>query len=65
MRLVGTCKTYSKKAMPQLNNITKINGLLLKFFKWPYQANVMKRLEKNKKIMVRNTDGYDSLKIFF
>ena len=42
---------YSKKAIPQLANITNINEAL-RNFKWPYHAKVMKTLDiVNKRIV--------------
>ena len=43
MRLAGTCKQYSKKAMPQLANTTIHSGDYLKR-RWPYHAKVMNTL---------------------
>ena len=50
MRLAGTCKQYSKKAIPHDNAITAIIGKALNhensaIFKWPYHANVIKTFE--------------------
>ncbi len=42
-RLPGTCRQYSKKAMPQLTRIAIISGVLL-YFRCPYHAKVMKTL---------------------
>src|SRR5262245_47520912 len=44
MRLAGTCKQYSKKAIPQLTRIAAIRELCL-YFRCPYQANVMNTLD--------------------
>src|ERR1700730_3044554 len=44
MRFAGTWKQYSKKAIPQLTKIT-FHKASLRYFKCPYQANVMKILE--------------------
>src|SRR5260370_32925150 len=44
MRFAGTWKQYSKKAMPQLARITFHNASL-RYFRWPYQANVIKMFE--------------------
>src|SRR5271168_4886616 len=52
MRLAGTWKQYSKNAMPQLARITFHNASL-RYFKWPYQAKVMKILEIVSSRMVR------------
>src|ERR1700721_1956343 len=45
MRLAGTWKQYSAKAMSQLMTMT-LNRGTLRYLRWPYQANVMKMLEK-------------------
>src|ERR1700681_2848895 len=52
MRLAGTWKQYSKKAMPQLARIT-FHSASLRYFRWPYQAKVMKIFEIVSKRMVR------------
>src|SRR5438270_11192947 len=52
MRLAGTCRQYSKKAIPQLTKIT-FHKASLRNFKWPYQAIVMKRLEPVSNRIVR------------
>ncbi|MMZ70649.1 hypothetical protein D1872_337440 [compost metagenome] len=53
MRLAGTARQYSKKAMPQLR-ITTIHNGLLPNFRCPYQAKVMKTLDKaSRRIGVR------------
>src|ERR1700761_9673879 len=44
MRLAGTWKMYSKRAMPQLARITIHSGWSLNF-RCPYQARFMKVLE--------------------
>src|ERR1700679_303375 len=45
MRLAGTWKQYSKKAIIQLMTMTLKRGADL-YLRWPYQANVMKMLEQ-------------------
>ncbi|MNT89866.1 hypothetical protein D3C72_2306730 [compost metagenome] len=45
-RLPGTCRQYSKNAMPQLSSTTVISGALL-YLRCPYQAKVMKMLLPN------------------
>ena len=50
MRLAGTVRQYSKKAIPQEKRITRISGQPVEIFiscsfRWPYQANVMKTFE--------------------
>src|SRR5580700_1737187 len=52
MRLAGTWKQYSKKAIIQLITITLNNGTS-RYFRWPYQAKVMKILETVSRAMVR------------
>src|SRR5437762_556578 len=44
MRLAGTWKQYSKKAMPQLAKMT-FQSPSLRYLRWPYHAKVMKMLE--------------------
>jgi len=44
IRFAGTWSKYSNKAIPQLTNTATIQGLWEKFFKCPYQANVIKKL---------------------
>lgn len=56
IRFAGTCKQYSKKAIPQLITMTKNNGEDL-YFKCPYHAKVIKIFEQtNKKMVVAGTD---------
>src|SRR5712671_6599679 len=45
MRFAGTWKQYSAKAMSQLITMTLNNGAW-RYFRWPYQAKVMKMLER-------------------
>ena len=44
MRLAGTCSRYSNNAMPQLTSAATYQGDVARFFRWPYQAKVMKTL---------------------
>ena len=44
MRLAGTAKQYSTKAMPQDTTMAISSGVDLNF-KWPYHANVMNMFE--------------------
>src|SRR5271154_2655869 len=44
MRLAGTWKQYSKNAISQLTKMT-LNSGVWRYFRWPYQANVMKMFE--------------------
>src|ERR1700693_1471122 len=52
MRLAGTWKQYSKKAIIQLITIT-LNSGTSRYFRWPYQAKVMKMLETVSSAIVR------------
>src|ERR1700726_2701564 len=52
MRLAGTWKQYSKKAMPQLARMT-FQSASLRYFRWPYQAKVMKIFEMVSRRIVR------------
>src|SRR5579862_9280657 len=45
MRLPGTCSRYSKNAIPQLSSAATYQGRSARFFRWAYQAKVMKMLE--------------------
>src|SRR5271170_4788671 len=45
MRLAGTCKQYSPKAISQLMTMT-LNRGAWRYFRCPYQAKVMKMLER-------------------
>src|SRR5258708_28779497 len=45
MRFAGTWKQYSAKAIIQLITMT-LNSGAWRYFRWPYQANVMKMLER-------------------
>src|ERR1700716_2832200 len=54
-RLAGTASQYSNNAMPQLTMMASGSQLSL-YFRWPYQANVMKTLEANS-IRTGKTDG--------
>src|SRR5579872_2257592 len=52
MRLAGTCRQYSKKAIPQLARMTIHSGEA-RYLRCPYQAQVMKMLEPIRRRMVR------------
>src|ERR1700730_12862272 len=54
MRFAGTWKQYSKKAIPHLTKIT-FHKASLRYFKCPYQANVIKILETVNSSMVRTS----------
>src|ERR1700675_2923035 len=45
MRLAGTWKQYSAKAMSHEMTMT-LNSGAWRYFRWPYQAKVMKMLER-------------------
>src|SRR5271168_3915277 len=51
IRFAGTWKQYSKKAIPQLTRMT-FQSAEVRYFKWPYQANVMKMFEMVSRTMV-------------
>ncbi len=57
MRFAGTCRQYSKKAMPQLARMTVISGADLNF-KCPYHAKVIKTFEA-----VKSKTGYSACMI--
>src|SRR5580658_2196871 len=54
MRLAGTWKQYSAKAISQLTTIT-LNKGAWRYLRWPYQAKVMKILERvsNRIVVIR------------
>src|SRR5258705_4004481 len=45
MRLAGTCRRYSNRAMPQLAAAAAHHGQAARFFRCAYQAKVMNTLE--------------------
>src|ERR1700733_12593662 len=45
MRLAGTCRRYSKSAIPQLASAATYQARPLRFLRCAYQANVMKTFE--------------------
>src|SRR5258706_9701548 len=45
IRLAGTCSRYSNSAMPQLTSAATIHGFDCRFFRCPYHANVINRLD--------------------
>ena len=51
MRFAGTIKQYSRRAMLQLARIAIHRGEF-RYFKWPYQAKVIKTFEIDNKITV-------------
>src|ERR1700704_2192468 len=57
MRLAGTWKQYSKKAMPQLARRT-FQIASLRYLRWPYQAKVMKIFEMVSRRIVRIADVF-------
>ena len=51
MRLAGTVRQYSKKAIPQEKRMMRMSGQPVEIFiscslRWPYQANVINTFEK-------------------
>src|SRR5882762_10755212 len=52
IRLAGTWKQYSKKAMPQLTAMT-FQSATFRYFRWPYHANVIKIFEMVRRRIVR------------
>src|SRR5438067_24156 len=61
MRLAGTCSRYSKSAMPQLTTATTYHeDPVLKYFRWPYQAIVMNRLDPMSSRMVCQDRGMEA-----
>ena len=56
MRLAGTCSRYSNSAMPQLTSAAMYQGLSARFFRWPYQAKVMKTFEATSSTIVCSGD---------
>jgi hypothetical protein len=57
IRLAGTWKQYSKKAIPQLMSVT-FHSCTFWYFKWPYHAKVIKILERIKNTMVNIRGPY-------
>src|SRR5574340_261483 len=45
MRFAGTCSRYSNSAMPQLTSAAIYHGDAARFFRCPYHAKVMNRLD--------------------
>ena len=54
IRLAGTCNAYSGKAISQLTRMAN-GSQALRYFKWPYQATVMKVFEQIKSAIVFTT----------
>jgi hypothetical protein len=59
IRFAGTCKAYSNSAMHQLATAAMYQGAVAKFFKCPYQANVMNTLLPTKSNTVCQDKGRD------
>ena len=58
MRLAGTCRRYSNRAIPQLTIAARYHGAVFMLRRWPYQANVMKTFEAIKSSVVfERTEG--------
>ncbi len=62
MRLAGTWKQYSKKAMPQLIKMTTHSFSNLNL-RWPYQAAVMNRLEQTSRPIVAKAGGILGMRV--
>jgi hypothetical protein len=52
MRLAGTAKQYSKPAISHETRMAFQSGQSWPYFKWPYQAKVMKTLEQVRRSIV-------------
>ncbi len=61
-RLAGTARQYSTRAINQDTKMAFHNGHVWPYLRCPYQAKVMKTLEKNSKAIVRM--GYPIPAIF-
>src|SRR6185369_11883634 len=57
IRFAGTWNRYSASAMPQLTSAATYHGAVARFFRWPYQASVMKTFEAISSRMVCNENG--------
>ena len=57
IRFAGIISVYSKKAIPQLTKRAMRKGLSFRFFKCPYQANSIKRLEQHRSVTTRTVSG--------
>ena len=55
IRLAGTWRRYSKKAIPQLRRMIRNRGFPFMFFRWPYQAKVMNKFDN-----VSNSNGFST-----
>src|SRR6202051_2084354 len=61
MRLAGTCRRYSKRAMPRLTSPATYHARPLRFFKCAYHANVMKTFEPMRSSVVHAIAGIKEL----
>src|SRR5262249_22117327 len=57
MRFAGTCRRYSKRAMPHETRAAIHHGFALRCFRCPYHAKVMNRLEAVRRSAV-GTSGW-------
>ena len=51
------CGGYSNRAMPQLMKAAMYQARLFRFFRWPYQAKVMKMFDRTRRPAVWNQMG--------
>lgn len=59
IRFAGTWNIYSSRAMPQLKKAAIYQGLSLRFFRWAYQAKVIKIFDiANSRTVFRTTGMY-------
>src|SRR5271165_2656974 len=61
MRLAGTWEQYSKNAISQLTRIT-LNSGSCRYFRWPYQATVMKMFEIVRSRIVLMIESHHSVR---
>lgn len=52
MRFAGTCSIYSAEAISQLIRAAIYHALLLRFFKWAYQAKVINTFDRRSRAVV-------------
>src|SRR5512136_1740032 len=50
IRFAGTCRRYSKRAMPQETRAATHQARARRWARWPYQATVMNRLEATSRV---------------
>src|ERR1700734_2420119 len=61
MRLAGTCRRYSKNAMPQLASAAMNHERSPRFFRCAYHANVIKTFDPISSTIVQTTAGIPHL----